>query len=81
MQGFAFNPAQVTVRPGATVTWTNGDTAPHTVTAGAPGSPSGQFSSGNLAQGGTFTFAFPQAGRFTYFCSVHPSMTATVTVQ
>ncbi|MGH9132337.1 MAG: cupredoxin domain-containing protein [Ilumatobacteraceae bacterium] len=72
--GFGFSAA--TVAPGATVTVTNTDSVPHTVTA-----TNGEFSSGIIDPGASVTFAAPaQPGAYTYFCEVHPSMQATLTV-
>lgn len=76
IQDFAFDPDDLTIPVGTTVTWTNNDGAPHTVTA-----DDGSFDSGNLGQGDTFTFTFEEAGTFTYICKIHPSMTATITVE
>jgi plastocyanin len=39
------------------------------------------FDSGTLAQGETFEFTFEEAGEFDFFCSVHPDMTGTITVE
>ncbi len=72
---FAFDPATLTITTGTTVTWTNNDTASHTV-AGDDGS----WGSKSLAKGDTFSFTFTQAGTFSYHCGVHPSMKATITV-
>ena len=47
IENFAFTPASVTVTAGATVTWTNNDSAPHTATGDG-----GEFDTGNIAQGG-----------------------------
>jgi plastocyanin len=60
-----FAPQNVDVAAGGTVTWTWGGTLPHSVT-----SDSGLFDSG-VKQTGTFSFTFPTAGTFTYFCTVH----------
>jgi plastocyanin len=73
--GFAFSPDALTVKVGTTVKWTNQDAAGHTVTA-----DDNSWGSGNLEQGASFSFTFSQAGTFTYHCSVHPSMKATITV-
>lgn len=72
---FTFSPATITVKKGTTVTWTNQDTAPHTVT-GTNGGPS----SGNLSQGQTYSFTFNTVGTFNYFCAIHPMMKAVVIV-
>lgn len=75
IQGFAFNPGTITVSVGTTITWTNEDAAPHTVT-----SNDGAFSSGTLGKGQSFVFTFASAGTFNYHCSIHPSMTASIVV-
>ncbi|HEY2916191.1 MAG TPA: cupredoxin family copper-binding protein [Candidatus Limnocylindrales bacterium] len=72
---FAFNPTTITVKAGDTVTWTNTGSTAHTVTA-----DDGSFDSGNLNGGATFNHTFATAGTFTYHCSIHSSMKATVTV-
>jgi plastocyanin len=73
---FAFSPTTLTVKIGTTITWTNNDSASHTVT-----SDSGAFDSGSMAQSKTFSYTFNQTGTFPYHCSFHPSMKATVIVQ
>ncbi len=73
-QAFAPNPATVPV--GTTVTWTNNDTATHSVT-----SDTGAFDSGSLAPGAKFSFTFQTRATFPYHCSPHPTMVATVVVQ
>ena len=70
-----FSPANLTVTVGDTVTWTNADDSPHTVTA-----DSGAFASGNLDGGASFSWTFTTAGTFTYVCSYHGEMTGTITV-
>lgn len=82
MQGMAFNPATKTISSGTTITWTNKDNTTHTATSGVPNSPDGLFSSGNLNNGGTFSFKFSNTGTFKYYCLIHGSMmTATIIVQ
>jgi plastocyanin len=82
MQSIAFTPASKTIAVGTTITWTNKDNTTHTVTSGVPGAPDGLFNSGNLNNGGTFSFKFTVAGTFKYFCLIHGSMmTATMVVQ
>lgn len=72
----AFAPATLTIAAGDTVTWTNGDDRRHTVT-----SNDGAFDSGNLDQGGSFSFTFTQPGTYTYRCDYHPEMQATIVVE
>jgi plastocyanin len=64
------------VKAGTTVTWTNSDSAAHTVK-----STDGAFaSSGTLNKGATYSITFANAGTFPYVCGIHSSMTGTVTV-
>ena len=60
-----FSPHNLNVAAGTTVTWTNDDTAPHSVTSDSKG----LFDSGPIQPGATFTFTFPQAGTFPYHSS------------
>lgn len=73
--GFAFNPTPVTANAGSTVSWTNGDTATHTVTF-----DNGGPDCGNVAQGQSVTATFNAPGTYTYHCKIHPTMKGTVTV-
>ena len=76
-----FMPYMVTVDVGGEVTWSNDDTAAHTVTAGsAADGPSGVFDSSLFMAGTTFSHTFESAGEFPYFCMVHPWMDGIVTV-
>jgi plastocyanin len=76
ISGFAFNPASVTVKMGDKVKWTNMDNTGHTVTS----NNGGFASSGVLNQNATYTVTFGMTGTFDYHCSIHPTMTGTVTV-
>lgn len=76
IQNFAYQPSNLQVRVGTTVTWTNKDTAPHTVTF----RDSSLTSSGILRQGDTYNYTFTQPGTFTYYCDLHRYMTAQVIV-
>lgn len=77
-----FNPANRTVSAGTTITWTNNDNVSHTVTSGTPQNPTPNlFDSGSIPPGGTFQHTFSQAGTFAYYCTIHPNMTAQITVQ
>ncbi len=77
----AFEPEELTVKAGTTVTFTNGDRAPHTATADGD-----QFDTGNIAPGASGTITLSQPGTFRFFCRLHGSaggqgMSGTVTVQ
>ena len=72
----AYSPNPVTTTVGSTVRWTNNDNVVHTTTADG-----GAWNSGSMNPGGQFTFTFQSAGTFTYRCTIHPNMVATVTVQ
>jgi plastocyanin len=73
--GFSFSPSVLTIKVGTTVTWTNNTSAPHTVT-----SDTGAFNGSLGRSGATFSFTFTRAGTFSYHCSIHPYMKATITV-
>ena len=76
-----FIPADVTVDVDGEVTWTNDDTAAHTITSGTPeDGPDGTFDSSLVMPGTTFSYTFEDAGEYPYFCVVHPWMMGTVTV-
>src|ERR1700756_5424026 len=76
IKNFDFQPMAVTVPVGATVTWKNLDEEPHTVT-----STDGTFRSEALDGGDTFQFRFTKPGVYKYLCTVHPRMTASITVK
>ncbi len=76
IQNFAFQPANVQVKVGTTVTWTNQDTAPHTVTF----RDSSLKSSALLQKGESYSYTFTTAGTYSYYCDVHEAMTGQVIV-
>jgi plastocyanin len=75
IKSFAFNPPDIDVKVGQTVTWTNQDGFDHSVVA-----DDGSFKSDPLGQNATFSQTFDTAGTFTYACGIHPSMKAKVVV-
>lgn len=77
VKNFAFSPASLTVKVGTTVTWTNQDTDAHTVTSQ---NNAGPLASQALSTGQTYSYTFTKAGTYSYLCTIHPFMTATVTV-
>jgi plastocyanin len=81
----AYDPNPIQVSVGTTVTWTNDDSQPHTVTSGSNAQPDNKFNSSPnftplLNPGQTFSFTFTQAGDYPYYCMLHPNMVGTVSV-
>jgi len=75
IDNFTFAPAELTVKVGTTVTWTNHDDIPHTVVS------AGKFRSKTLDTDNSFSFTFTAAGDYKYFCSLHPHMTGMIKVE
>ncbi|MBI1729807.1 cupredoxin family copper-binding protein [Candidatus Acetothermia bacterium] len=73
---FSFQPATVHIKAGMTVTWTQKDSTPHTVTSSNPVGLDSQ----NLSQGQQYAYTFKTPGTYEYHCSIHPSMHGTVIV-
>ena len=76
IDNFTFNPQQITVKAGTTVTWVNHDDIPHTAT-----SKTGVFKSKALDTDDKFSFTFATPGSYPYFCALHPHMTGTIVVE
>jgi len=76
IQNFAFQPQDVTINVGESVTWINRDPVGHTATSDAQG----VFDTGVIAPGGNKTVSFAVAGTYAYHCSIHPTLKGTVTV-
>ena len=72
---FTYEPDPVVVQVGGKVIWQNEDTAPHTATA-----DDGSFDTGTIENGKLGSATFKEAGTFTYFCEIHPTMHGTVEV-
>jgi amicyanin len=71
-----FIPAEITVIPGTTVTWTNTEAMPHTVV-----DQNKAFRSKTLVKDASFSFTFTTAGDYDYLCSIHPFMKGKVVVK
>jgi plastocyanin len=74
----AYGANPLVVKVGTTVTWTNNDAMPHTVT-----SDTQLFDSRTMNAGATFSQTFSTAGDFPYHCTIHgaASMSGMVRVQ
>jgi plastocyanin len=77
IQGFQFKPSDLTVTRGSTVTFTNQDATPHTVT---PEEGANFTGTGRLQENDSKQVAFNQVGEQNYFCEIHPSMKGQITV-
>jgi plastocyanin len=75
IDNFTFAPAELKVKVGDTVTWTNHDDIPHTIVS------AGKFRSKTLDTDNSFSFTFTAAGDYKYFCSLHPHMTGMIKVE
>ena len=77
INNFSFSPQTIAVPVGGTVTWINHDNVPHVVT-----SAKNRFNKSPVLQAGqTFSNTFVTAGTYSYFCSIHPRMTAKIIVK
>ncbi|HEX2914421.1 MAG TPA: cupredoxin family copper-binding protein [Chloroflexia bacterium] len=72
---FKFGSGTLTIKAGTKVTWTNQDSAPHTVTA-----DNSSWTSDTLQKGQSYSYVFNKPGLVKYHCEIHPNMTATITV-
>jgi len=75
MDGVAYQPATITVKRGATVSFVNKDPYPPSVTS------AGHFDSKDIAPGKTWKYTAKKAGRFDYLCTLHPNMKGTLVVE
>jgi plastocyanin len=64
------------VKAGDVVVWRNKDPFPHTATSRAGG-----FDSQAIAPGQSWKYTAKTRGDFSYICSFHPTMTATLRVE
>lgn len=74
IRNFAFDPAELTVKAGTAVVWTNYDAVTHQI-------KSGTFNSQPLGNGETFRFTFDTPGTYEYSCAIHPSMKGKIIVE
>jgi plastocyanin len=83
MKDIQFDPKDLTVKAGQTVTFTNDESIPHDVHKES--GPGGDFASGpdgGMQQGDTFKLKLDQPGTYKYVCHVHaPGMAGTITVK
>ena len=75
IDGTAYDPPEVTVARGETVTWVNKDPFPHTVTV------PGKLDSGSMAAGARWKYVARDAGTYDYICTLHPNMKGRLVVK
>jgi len=75
IKNFAFNPSEISIDKGTSVTWTNKDSVTHDITI-----DSGLFDH-DLNPGESFSFIFNEPGTYDYHCDIHPSMKGKIIVQ
>jgi len=80
LQGYAFTPATLTVATGASLTFTNQDGVAHAIVIGDAGTPAAGQAPVQIAPGQSGKITFPTAGTVKLTCTIHPSMSMTVTV-
>lgn len=88
-----YDPPQIFVTVGDTITWYNDDREAHTVTSGdGPGrfgwmdnkdfgTADGIFDSERFMPGESWSYKFEESGTFSYFCTIHPWMEGIVIVE
>jgi|WetSurMetagenome_2_1015567.scaffolds.fasta_scaffold00701_10 plastocyanin len=77
MKNFAFDPAELKIKAGDTVVWTNKDSVPHNLV-----SPTGsELISPTIPVGGTYSHTFNTAGEYAYSCEIHTGMKGKIIVE
>jgi plastocyanin len=76
LQNIQFAPKDTTVKVGQKVKWVNEDSTDHNVTSDS----GADFKSDDFGKGSSFEFTPDKAGTIKYECTLHPGMTATLTV-
>lgn len=81
IQTFQFQPKQLEIKAGTTVTWMNQDDIRHTVTSGTPENKDGRFDANLAGKGAKFSFTYAQPGTYTFFCDRHQHMRGEIIVK
>lgn len=77
ISSFTFSPNSITISAGTSVTWTNMDSASHTITSDS----GSELASQTLSNGQSYSHTFNAPGTYTYHCSIHTMMKGTIIVQ
>jgi len=83
IKNFAFDPADIRIKKGTTVTWINEDSDPHKIASNPHPVHTDlpELVSGTLSSGQSYSFTFTKTGTFGYHCHIHPSMTGRIIVE
>ena len=73
-----FLPAELTVSPGTTITWTNLDADPHSI---IDQGVNHLYRSAALDTKDSYSHTFATAGTYHFFCGFHPNMTGLIIVK
>jgi len=87
-----YDPSQMFLTVGDTITWYNDDNEGHTVTSGESsgrfgwmsddfGKPDNYFDSGRFMSEESWSYEFKESGTFTYYCTIHPWMEGILIVE
>lgn len=81
IQNYDFNPRELKIKAGTTVTWINIDLYIHTVRSGTPNKISDEFDSGDMGLMGIYRHTFIKPGTYEYYCQPHPYMLGKIIVE
>jgi plastocyanin/mono/diheme cytochrome c family protein len=77
--------ANIIIKAGTTVTWSNTSATIHNVYQGSGGTPTNKFPPSGLIQPSVastdYTYTFKTAGEYPFYCAIHPAMIGWITVQ
>lgn len=76
MRGFEYFPRDLTIDTGASVTWKNSDNVPHNAT-----DVDKAWETETVREDESATLTFSEPGEYEYYCTIHPSMKAKLTVR
>jgi plastocyanin len=77
MKNFAFDPAELKIKAGDTVVWTNKDTVSHNLVSDS----GAEIISPTISTGGTYSHTFNTPGEYAYHCEIHTGMNGKIIVQ
>lgn len=77
IRDYVYEPGNLQVPVGATVTWVNYDSVPHTATA----KDGGDWDTGTFRKNESESITFDEPGEYLYYCTLHPQMVARLVVE